>query len=70
MDNNNGKELSNLPSLEAKGKQADGSPEVRNVRSGGAVGVLPAEALVRESQIGGCGCDCGACGVGQQGVID
>ena len=63
-----GKELRDMPALEAEGKQTDGSPEVRDVRHGRAVGVLSADALVRKAQIGRFGCGCGACGLAGEGV--
>jgi hypothetical protein len=47
--------LPDMRELEAKGKQADGSTEVCNVQPWDKVVILPANALVRETQAGCCG---------------
>jgi hypothetical protein len=58
--------LRDVQPLEAKGKQGNGKAPIRNMRAGGAVGVLPAEALVREPQAGCCGrCSRAGCLAGE-----
>lgn len=63
-----GKQLPDLPELEAEGKRGDGETAIRPLCPGAALGVSASLADVREAQAGCCGrCSREGC-MGQQGV--